>query len=144
MTDNEIIKALECCRVENAIGTCKMRDCPFATNWKCEIAERGTYPINKLIKQALDLINRYKAENEKLNIELKAMRGSTNSYKAEAERLQKAIKVQDIMIEQQDYKIEATKSEAIKEFAERIKAESYLNDGVFYIDKIVKEMTESK
>lgn len=41
--------------------------------------------------------------------------------KAEIERLQKAIKVQDIMIEQQDYKLKAAKSEAIKEFAERLK-----------------------
>lgn len=34
-----------------------------------------------------EIINRQKAEIEKLNIELKAMRGSANSYKAEIERL---------------------------------------------------------
>ena len=43
-----------------------------------------------------------------------------NRQKAEIKRLQKAIKVQDIMIEQQDYKIKSAKSEARKEFTERV------------------------
>ena len=78
----------------------------------------------------------------------------------EIERLQKAIKVQDIMIEQQDYKLKTAKSEAIKKFAERLKAtdtadlvgEQYINGEIysyFYsdaferkIDNLVKEMTE--
>ena len=156
MTDEDIIKALECCRVENAIGTCKMRDCPFATNWKCEIAERGTYPINKLIKQALDLINRLKAENEKLNIELKAMRGAANSYKAEVERLQSANSYQKGLIDRmyigQKSLVDYAKSEAIKEFAERLITESAWFDSNYDewliskddIDNLVKEMTESK
>jgi hypothetical protein len=80
--------------------------------------------------------------------------------KAEIERLQKAIKVQDIMIEQQDYKIKTAKSEARKEFAERLKGtdmsdvvgEQYINGEIyayFYsnaferkIDNLLKEMEE--
>ena len=45
------------------------------------------YEEGQTLKSVLDLINRLKAENEKLNIELKAMRGAANSYKAEVERL---------------------------------------------------------
>ena len=70
--------------------------------------------------------------------------------KAEIERLKKAIKVQDIMIEQQDYKLKSTKSEAIKEFAERLKGyakELKIGDNIYLqvvgigrIDNLVKEM----
>lgn len=129
MTDNEIIKVLEDYKNSKILQT-----------------ENGVISIGDI----LNLINRQKAENEKLNIEIQAMRGVANSYKAEVERLQKAIKVQDIMIEQQDYKIEAIKSEAIKEFAERLKEISYLPNlsltGEYVvdmsdIDNLVKEMT---
>lgn len=69
------------------------------------------------------------------------------ALKAEIERLKKAIKVQDIMIEQQDYKIKSAKSEAIKEFAERLKAKCAFDRGFAVmsddaIDNLVKEMTE--
>ena len=66
--------------------------------------------------------------------------GIINRQKSEIERLKH--RKTELQIRNQELQHE--KSEAIKEFAERIKAESYLNDGVFYIDKIVKEMTESK
>lgn len=85
MTDNDIIKALECCMYGHGC-----EDCHYIGKGFCN---------DKLKRDALDLINRQQAESE---------------------RLQKAIKVQDIMIEQQDYKIKSAKSEAIKEFAEKI------------------------
>ena len=52
------------------------------------------------------------------------------------------------MIEQQDYKIKSAKSEAIKEFAERLKATSHPCGDTYIvygdrIDNLVKEMTES-
>ena len=53
MTDNEIKKALECCEVS---GTCEY--CPLKSDKKnC---------LSLLSKNALDLINRQKAENENL------------------------------------------------------------------------------
>ena len=61
--------------------------------------------------------------------------------KAEIERLQKAIKVQDIMIEQQDYKILSAKSEAYREFAVKAKEATFH----YYdseIDDVAKELTE--
>ena len=62
---------------------------------------------------------------------------------AEIERLQKAIKVQDIMIEQQDYKIKKAKSEAREEFAEKICAGRLGNDPlVIAVKAELKEMEE--
>ena len=54
MTDNEIIKALECCANAN-INACDK--CPF--NKQCENDEQ-------LVKYALDLINRLTTDNESL------------------------------------------------------------------------------
>lgn len=53
MTDSEIIKALECCGVEEA----NCRKCIFNLQNNCRIL---------LAKEALDLINRLQAENENL------------------------------------------------------------------------------
>lgn len=91
-------------------------------------------PLIAFLGDVLDLINRYKAENEKLNIEIKAMRGAANSYKAEVERLKKENEIlsenadtafqdglneaQDLYANQIKYEIE---SEAIKNFAELVK-----------------------
>ena len=57
MTNNEIIKALECCVNEKA--DCK--GCPYESDG-CLI-ENGK---NKLLEDTLDLINRQKAEIERL------------------------------------------------------------------------------
>ena len=108
MTDDEIIKTLE----HNAS--------------KCKFYEDGH--DGGLFESTLDL----RAENKKLEIELKAMRGTANTYKK--------------------WYHEA-KSEAIKEFAERLKRYSFVDnlslDGkeTVYIDDInnlVKEMTKVK
>ena len=52
LTDAEIIKALECCSIDNHIGVCK--ECPFTD--VCDEDEQA------LQKHALDLINRQKAQ----------------------------------------------------------------------------------
>ena len=110
-----------------------------------------------------EIINRQKAEIEKLNIELKAMRGSANSYKAEVERLQserqvikdncdKAIVLLGEVKESFAKDLSRAKSEAIKEFAKSLKTEyadfDELHEEIRYdnlilsIDNLVKEMTE--
>lgn len=110
MTDNEIIKALECCvKIENP---CKK--CPL--DGKC-ISDDDT---NILHQYALDIINRLKAEIERLRDNLKC-----------------------VLSERADY------SEAIKEFAKRLKEQlktelgniSYLIIAEL-IDNLVKELTE--
>ena len=82
MNDNEIIKALECCAGEHACNN----ECP------------GNKVDCALEKYALDLINRQKAEIERLNKANERFAKEFDSYYA------------------------IVKSNAIKEFAERLKA----------------------
>ena len=104
----------------------------------------------KIVRNALDLINHQKAEIERLEIELKAMRGAANSYKAEVERLEKDLikcKLEKEMLHQTVSEIQAN---AIKEFAERLEnfkiKPDYPWDDYFVteiiIDNLVTEMTE--
>lgn len=69
MTDNEIIKALECCTKTEFISDCA----------KCEMLAFDCK--DTLIENALNLINRQKVEIARLNIELQSMRNAANSYK---------------------------------------------------------------
>lgn len=115
MTDNEIIKALECCSHRNEDFPCD--GCP-AYN----IAQMC---MENLMSDALDLINRQKAEIERLSIE--------------SETLVTQLKV----AYEQIHKLNMAKSEAIKEFGERLKQ----NEGrrgvpIGTINNLVKEMTE--
>jgi SMC interacting uncharacterized protein involved in chromosome segregation len=61
MTDNEIVKALECCLQE--YGNCD--DCPYK-EYQCVSEKDG----NVFYKDILDLINRQKAEIEEKDIEI--------------------------------------------------------------------------
>ena len=87
------------------------------------------YCERELIEKCFDLVNRQKEEIERLEIELDAMRGAANSYK---------------------FHYNEAKSEAIKEFAERLKNDLFYKCGDLnytetcdtrrLIDNIVKEM----
>lgn len=111
MTDNENIKALE----------------QWIKNYE------GTYGNFKTLGNALDLITRQQAENDKLKIELKAMRGAANSLKMHYEKAQSEIDSLKIFRgyakkRASDYrtmrdKYLNAKSEAAKEFAEKIISE---------------------
>lgn len=127
MTDEQIIKALKYCNTDVRENTCPK--CAFYKKHRC-----STLMLNAVS----DLINRQKAEIENLKVELKAMRGAANSYKLENERLLQ--------------KLQQAKSEAKKEFAEKIKQRERIMKydlfpkyavSVKDIDDIVKEMTEA-
>lgn len=117
MTDNEIIKALECLHKRILQSKC---------------AEEITETEIMGLVNALNLINRQKAKNESLKVDLaKCSIRLDNLYKTADE----------------------IKSEAIKEFAERLKTETFLAKAVESvehviwmneIDNLVKEMTEEK
>lgn len=126
MTDNDIIMGLECCSKscsENFICCA----CPYA---KLPVKN---YCGAELSKDSLDLINRQKAEIEKLK--------NTDFQVEVSSRLEKEIR-----------------AEAIKEFAENLKQQAFSCDvsfgfgkehytkavAVIEIDKIVEEMTEVK
>lgn len=124
MTDNEIIKALECCNFGYECDYCPDNN----ENW-C---------VLDIKLQILDLINRQKAEIEKLKQENEFFR------KTITQNAQRAL---EVTVEE----IEKTKSEAIKEFAERLKRKRIAlksEEPVFdllkvgAIDDLVKEMTE--
>ena len=109
MTDNEIIKALECCK-DNNCNECPIEGC-----------------TDDIFGNALDLINRQKAENDSLKVDLaKCSIRLDNLYKTADE----------------------IKSEAIKEFIDELKNRvinkyEYTDIRVFKeIDNLVKEMTE--
>ena len=131
MTDNEIIKALKCCDCS------KWReDCPLKDNDYCK---------DVLSHQTLDLINRQKVEIERL----KQIIGEQDK---EIIKLQKRI---IFWREDLNYQLEKIKSEAIKEFAKRLKEKCYEDFQETYemlspyvteddIDDLVKEMTEGK
>lgn len=68
MTDNEIIKALECC-----VGNKGCDDCPLYAKESCFVVEE---------KALLDLINRQKAENERLNKKIKIIKFELKYYLA--------------------------------------------------------------
>lgn len=135
MTDNEIIKALECC-ISDDDGTrerpCK--GCPLLQDDSCS---------NSLRKYALDLINRQKAEIERLE-----KKANTPFAKITFDR-DKLQEIVDEYVKNIEIDINLAKSEAIKEFAERLKEKA---TSAFYeehkyvdtedIDNLVKEMTE--
>ena len=108
MTDNEIIKALDGCVSSNCT------ECPHNTEDGCTDA---------LIQNAIDLINGQRMEIERL--------------KKEIERLQKAIQVQDIMLDKQDYKLKRAKTEAVKEFADKVNRE--ITEAIISNDKAIAE-----
>lgn len=84
MTDKETIKALKfCCLARD--NCCE--DCPFSN--------RCRYNIEQIEKEALDIINRQKAEIEKLQI--------------------------SIGLASDKYRVGRIKAEAVKEFAEKLK-----------------------
>ena len=136
LTDEEIIKGLECCK-----------DCSINLNF--EIVQK-IEDKNKEILELIDIINSLKAEIEKLKEEVK---DKERAYNDEF-RLRKEwqSKCQELLKDKQ-----TTKSETIKEFAERLKDEMRLEDDCRYdcmncfyeckgyvpiIDNLVKEMTE--
>ena len=128
MTDKEIIKALECCTTKGA----KCSDCPAFK--KVDRSDCKRY-----FRGAIDLITRQKAENDRLETENEIL--SRNADTAFQDGLNEA---QDLYAEQVKDEI---KSEAIKEFAEKVIAnKNKLFNYIFssrgfdeQIDNLVKE-----
>lgn len=121
MTDNEIIKALECCQAGNDYNTtCKK--CPIKSI--CD-------DDRPLLKMALDLINRQKAEIERLKHHCFGIQNELEAYK-----------------DTFNTAIDEAKSEAIKEFAERLENDcSDILHGAYGVEvreikNLAKDMTE--
>ena len=125
MTDKEIKKALECC---SEVDNCE--ECPLCESCNRKVFNYALALINRKdikIAELAEEINRQQAELERLKIELQAMRNAANSYKIENERLLQ--------------KLQQPQSEAVKEFAEKVKDIFSPEDEVRQeIDNIAQEM----
>ena len=125
ISDDEIISSLEVIANTRNCSECKIRNC----NWgDCNCSQITA-------NAALDLINRQKAEIERLKECPKCIYeydGNTAEYCVQGPC--------------SNFKtVEQIKSEAIKEFAEKLKKRFYLCAGrcvvnVYHIDSLVKEM----
>jgi hypothetical protein len=147
MTDNEIIKALECCTTNGA--SCK--GCPAFVK-----VDRSN--CKKYFRGAIDLINRQKAEIDDLNKDLADTIAlnyeERKGLKAEIEDLKMQVKVYEALFLRcygiticGNNPIAYIKAEAIKEFAERLKGTFPKDDFLRStkrisedIDNLVKEM----
>ena len=141
LTDSEIKKALECCGRESCFG------CPY--HGKC-------HQGNPMITDALDLITRQQAKIDNLKVENQSLRSAANSLKmhyeeaqAEIERLNKVYQSNQQLINALNKSYFLAKTEAYKEFAERLKyfiipqkADGYTREIILKrdIDNLVKEM----
>ena len=151
MTDNEIIKALNyCCgNIKNNDEECNEDMCYQVT--LPESRDEGTRFCRQwLIKDALDLINRQNAEIERLE---KKANTPFAKFTFDENKLKEIVADAIGNIE---FNLNSVKSEAIKEFAERLKEEICCEDDCGYhcfdccyeckdyvpvVDKLVKEMT---
>ena len=120
LTDNEIIKALECCTTNGA--SCK--DCPAFLK-----VDRSN--CKKYFRGALDLINRLKEEIERLKDISDNKTKELLRYNASIEELHK--------------KIETAKAEAYKECIEKAKKELApfvvnVSDVCEVLDNLLKEL----
>lgn len=121
LTDNEIVKALECCMESNSCSKC-----PFANIADIRIC------TSKMSKNTLDLINRQKAEiNRKEKVFIETLRRcalkdeiiSEKTAEIERVRAKCETRTQEKLELGRIYtqKLKTAKAEAHKEFAERLK-----------------------
>lgn len=124
MTDNEIIKALECCGCDNY----QCDNCPYA------------YKTCTVYKDSIDLINRQKAEIERLREETAELIDDRYATQLLCHLIKKEDDTRNV------------RSDAIKEFAERLKnafpeanrdnkcPAIYWDDYCYIIDECAEEM----
>ena len=161
MTDNEIIKALECCGVKH--------DCS-----KCSYLKDATiHCVNAIIKDAIDLIERQKAEIERLNrcnwhisndlseeinrnirlqaeieellVELKRfkkIKTTVNEFWSELQKITTFKKKSKPTLEELLEYMKNLKVEAIKEYIEKLKSKAYLSDGVTGFQEMVVDVRD--
>ena len=129
MTDNEIRKALECCG-EDGYG------CTGCPRLNAEFGATITSCSAGLATNALDLINRQKAEIERFR------KNDSENFAKWNELAERTINHYEELFQVAK---DAVREKAIKEFAERLKSVVAIHNGDMwskyeYIDNLVKEM----
>ena len=136
-TDEQIVKALECCANNEKDNTCRYcSECP-ASNWELDDEECDC--MHSMYTRSISIINRQKEEIERWQKFGYTVGELARDRKEEIGRLKK--------------EKETARSEAIKEFAERLKGHIVQTccvvtddvDGIYKeINKIAKELTEGR
>lgn len=131
LTDAEIKKALECCSTYHDVSSCK--NCPL--DGKCE--------PNVLEQYALDLINRYEAENESLKAEVERLKNAYKQCAWErdifAEDMKEEIK-KDCSYLMLD--IKTIKAEAYKEFGNKLERAFSKSESQMPNSEVVKQTVQ--
>ena len=148
MSDEEIIKALECC-IEDSNDFYNTKICD-----KCPLVE-GTKCTDHLREHSLDLIARQQAEIDRLKNMNQAKLDTIHDLQAEIEKLKNEIQITKDAYTMLQTKNEIIESEAVKEFAEKLKNKIKTECNPYgkptfdydtslaimrYIDNLVKEM----
>ena len=145
MTDNEIVKAMDILEKHEFFGG-QRAGRELWSKKPVDVQDRDVEDFAKDIAYIKDLINRQKAEIERLQCEIKEKTETIVFLKDQV--VGWSIDFRNIK-----NKVETAKAEAIKEFAERLKKEVagwYYDfadfddtmDALTEIDNLVKEMTE--
>ena len=116
MTDNKIIEAIDCCRIENC------HECPYREYYNCR---------EVLAKDTIDLINRQKAEINELGNKCDDCAGCIQ-WKCDCANI-KAEAIKEFF-------------EKIEEFYSEEVYENFVssNKVLTFLDNLVKEMTKEK
>ena len=143
MTDDEIIKALECCCFTD-IKACE--ECPLYHTFDCSFV---------IIDKTLDLVNRQNAEIERLKQENKEYCEDNRIIAYQRNQRDKEIRALHNQLNGLNFMDKQIKTESVKKFAEKLKDSAdktriknmetekvvfYMDE--FKLDNLIKEMTE--
>ena len=117
LTDEQIIKALECCAVP--LPEFKCDECPAGANGGCAMK---TEDVIELINCLEARIGVYETCNARKDEAIKHLESEVKKLKAENERLNNNISAMAVTMSNS---AKATRHEAYKEFAEKAKEELY-------------------
>lgn len=140
MESKDIIKALECCSISDCFDKCKK--CFYA---ECD-SDKGC--IAELCEDSLDLIKNQQAEIEKL-------KKARDYYKKNRDEYQDKVMFIANLCDEIQAELETAKTEAYKEFADRLKEKEEIVKNPFDctmelavyvedIDKTFNELTDRK
>lgn len=131
ISDDEIVSSLEVIATTRNCSECKIRNC----NWgDCNCSQITANAAMGIINRLNTEIERLQKEANLVSIQFQDMQERYEEAQTEIERLNN-IKFGV------DLSIGSIKTEAIKEFAERLKKPNrWREEDIYYIDNLVKEM----
>ena len=104
MTDEEVIKALECCLAKENCEEISCENCPYDLNRVYECKET-------MLQNAIDLINRLKSQNKEFDEKIVMQMGLIEFQKEEIKKLENIERIATKTIETQSAEIERLRNE---------------------------------